>query len=134
MSVWRSSCLSGINHDDKSWCNRQNLSIVKVHIKVIAKVVNWSSVLSLNIHHSFEIFLLKWNTSFSRKVRTRLKFITMMKIYHYDEIRHFEKNLSLWLKIISLKWVNYHDENSSLWWEFITMMKTYHDDKNPSLW
>ena len=92
-----------------------------------------------------KIYHYDWNLSARQKLLRRWKFITIIKIYHWNE------NVSLWWKIITVMKINhsaeifllnimkivYFDENFLLWRQFIIKMEIYYCDnwgENILLW
>ena len=92
-----------------------------------------------------KIYHYDWNLSARQKLLRRWKFITIIKIYHWNE------NVSLWWKIITVMKINhsaeifllnimkivYFDEKFLLWRQFIIKMEIYYCDnwgENILLW
>ena len=92
-----------------------------------------------------KIYHYDWNLSARKKLLRRWKFIKIIKIYHWNE------NVSLWWKIITVMKINhsaeiflfnimkivYFDENFLLWRQFIIKMEIYYCDnwgENILLW
>ena len=81
----------------------------------------WNCFIGMKIHHHYWKLLLRWKFIFFDKIHQFDKILDGMKINHFDESHHCDKDLSLLWKL-------------RLWWTFINSMNIHHCDENSFLW